>query len=509
MILGTASVPPHPHDWDWIEPFHIFLWMQCQKHASSEAMRADEDLTLALARHVHALPYNGLENRDLDQLRVLILDHLGVCLAGSMLPWGRALAEWVQSMAATGQAPVAGTAIRTAPSHAAFVNATAAHGFEFDDTHDKSLTHAGAPVIATALAVGVQRGASGRAFLEAVAAGYEAMTRAAMATDAAKALKRGFHPTALFGGFGAAAAAGKLMGFAPETYCSAWGLVLSWSGGSMQFAHETEGTTVKRLHGGYGAMSGVICAELAAAGVDGPRRALDGAFGLCRLFGDGPGEEFLAVDPRAPLEIHRVNIKPYNCSRPFHSTIDALREAFGGLPADPANISKIVVRAPRIVAEHHMLRRPGSAMAAQYSLPFVVGAVVTHGPNELGAYEPERLDDERVLRIADMVEAAVDPEMEAMYPERFGSTVQVRFTDGSEQTVTVLDSYGTAANPMPLSAVGQKIAGLGRYAGIKADYEGLASAVSGVADLPDLEPLVAPLLVPVQNQRNQSTVPGT
>ena len=81
------------------------------------------------------------------------------------------------------------------------------------------------------------------------------------ATNAARAIDIGFHPTALFAGFGAAATAAHLLRLAPKQLAQAWGLMLSMAGGSMQFSQEPEGTTVKRLHGGYAALHGVLAAE--------------------------------------------------------------------------------------------------------------------------------------------------------------------------------------------------------------------------------------------------------
>ena len=213
---------------------------------------ADRDRTRLLAEEMSGLAYEALAPEDVEQVKHLLLDHVGVAWRGSDMPWSRALASWAATLGNGSGSAIVGTPARAAPSIAALVNAAAAHGMEFDDTHDESLSHPGAPVIATALAAGTATGAAGEAVIAAIVAGYEVMARAGMAAGAADIIEHGFHPTALFGGFGAATAAAKLYGLDAAGMAQAWGLVLSAAGGSMQFSQDASGTTVKRLHAGYG-----------------------------------------------------------------------------------------------------------------------------------------------------------------------------------------------------------------------------------------------------------------
>ncbi|MDA0230251.1 MAG: MmgE/PrpD family protein, partial [Proteobacteria bacterium] len=251
----------------------------------------DRDLTAVLAENLAALNYETLGAADRTQIKRLVLDHVGVCRRGAEQPWCLALREWAGRYVGSGNSVVFGTTLRTAPNVAALVNASAAHGMELDDTHDSSVSHPGAVVIATALALGIHHQASGGEIMAAIAAGYEAMGRAGRAVGASDVIEFGYHPTALFGGFGAAATAGKLLGLDGRGIASAWGLMLSMAGGSMQFSEDPLGTTVKRLHGGYGAHNGILAAEFAALGIAGPSRALDGRYGLGRLFGQHPNFE--------------------------------------------------------------------------------------------------------------------------------------------------------------------------------------------------------------------------
>ena len=440
-----------------------------------EAASAVCDRTRLLAEEMTGLAYAALAPEDVEQVRRLMLDHAGVAWRGARTPWSRALAAWAASLGNGSGCVVVGSAVRAAPSVAALVNAAAAHGMELDDTHDESLSHPGAPVIAAALAAGSAAGASGEAVIAAIVAGYEVMARAGMATGAAEVIERGFHPTALFGGFGAATAAAKLYGLDAAGMTRTWGLVLSAAGGSMQFSQDASGTTVKRLHAGYGAQHGTMAAEHAGLGIAGPARAFDGRYGLCALFGRSPRPERLERAADAPLQIHRISLKPYPCCRLFHSTIDALREATEEFSLPDEAMAEIRVGGPDILVSQHMLRRPQSVMAAQYSLPYALGASIACGPGRYDAYEEERLADPRILALADKVDAEADDAMQAAFPAHFGSWVEITAPDGARRRVEVLDSRGTPARPLTADAIAGKVAGL---------LEGVEEA-PGVAALAD------------------------
>src|SRR5439155_1672895 len=76
-------------------------------------------------------------------------------------------------------------------------------------TREFPSVHTGCVAVTTALAVGEAAGASGRALLEALVAAVEVMCRVGLAVPGALHARH-FHPTAIAGGFGAVAAAGKL-----------------------------------------------------------------------------------------------------------------------------------------------------------------------------------------------------------------------------------------------------------------------------------------------------------
>ncbi|MEL0022098.1 MAG: MmgE/PrpD family protein, partial [Rickettsiales bacterium] len=250
--------------------------------------------SLELAAEMIALDAATLTEDDIAQLQRLILDYAAVTLCGSAQPWGRKMRAWAQEQKSAGPARLIGSGELANAATAALANGTAAHGYELDDTHEASSSHPGAVVITAALAVAAETGAQGRDILAAIAAGYEAMSRIGRAAISQKVTERGFHATCLFGPFGAAAAAAKLMNLDAEGLARSWGLALSMVSGSSQFAHEPQGTMVKRMHAGIPAMHGVMAAQLGRLEMSAPINSLEGPLAFYHLYSESPNLDLLA-----------------------------------------------------------------------------------------------------------------------------------------------------------------------------------------------------------------------
>jgi 2-methylcitrate dehydratase PrpD len=450
------------------------------------------DLTAALAAEMTKLGLADLSEGDRAQLTKLVVDHLGCGYRGATLPWGLAMRGWAAPYAGAGSAVLYANGTRVPPPVAALVNGAAAHGLELDDTHDRSVSHPGAVVQAAAFAVAEACGSSGAEVLAAITAGYEVMGRVGAATGANTVIERGFHPTCLFGSFGAATAAAKLMGLDAERLQRAWGLALSLAGGSMQFSQDAQGTTVKRLHGGYAAQHGVLAAELAERGIDGPAQAFDGTYGLLNMVGEAPQPDRLLPPADGVRAIHAISFKPYPCCRLFHSTLDALAEVSDGFALAMEDVAEIDVGGPAILVTQHMLRRPTSVMAAQYALPFTLATAFVHGPHSVDGFSEAAQGDARILALADKVVSHRDGEMEAAFPDHFGSTVTLTATDGTVREARVLDSLGTPGNPLSLDALIEKFDGLVGPTGAGIDGAETARQAAALAGAQSVDALIAP-----------------
>jgi 2-methylcitrate dehydratase PrpD len=251
----------------------------------------------------------------------LITDQLGVALASSMLPWNRKVLEYVQEMGVNGDAPVIGTAARTSLEYAALVNGTFGHGFELDDYCTPCGAHVGCVVLPAALAVANQLHASGRDFLTAFAIGAEIILRVGFALTVRGIAARGFHSTSVYGPFGAAAAAGKLLKLDKHAMTYALGIAGSHCSGTTEY--DQTGGDIKRLHAGIAGMAGIRAALLAKRGFTAPPTVLEGKNGTLNAFSQRPEPAKLTEALGTDFYMLKTRIKPYACCGAIIPEIDA------------------------------------------------------------------------------------------------------------------------------------------------------------------------------------------
>ena len=419
---------------------------------------ADDSRTAQLADFVTGLHAGNVPQSAYQRATELVVDHLAVTLHGLDLPWSKIMAGYVEEEGGRADSTLYGRG-RVPARMAALANGTIAHGIELDDTHDESMSHPGAVVIPASLAVAELTNASGRDFLTAIIAGYEAQARAG-ASLTGDLMLRGFHPTALSGVFGSSTAVARLLRLSSDQLQSAWGLAVSMASGVMQFTQDPQGTMVKRMHAGFPSHNGVVAAQLASRGFRGPRQALDGKQGFSHVFSPHPDESFLNKDLGKTWAIENISVKFYACCRLFHAMVDAIGECRADQSWSLNDVRGIEAFGPRMMSEGHMQYRPESVMSAQYSLPYSIAAALKLDPRDPRSFNDEAMKRKDVLALADLVTASVDPELEAKFPAKYAGGIRFRLGNGRVVEHRLLDSFGTPARPVDRAGIEGKFRAL-------------------------------------------------
>src|SRR5512145_2767899 len=167
--------------------------------------------TEKLVSFVKETSYKDLPQEVIHQAKRCFLDLIGVALGGARQPLVRILIKTVKETGGNSQATVIGNGLKTSTLNAALINGAMAHALDFDDTHIGSIIHPSAPVIPAVLALGERLKSTGKSALEAFVIGYEVEIRIGLGMGS-KHYNRGWHTTSTCGRFGAAVAAGKLLG---------------------------------------------------------------------------------------------------------------------------------------------------------------------------------------------------------------------------------------------------------------------------------------------------------
>ena len=248
----------------------------------------------------------------------------------------RALAGWDED----GPCTAIGHARALSAAGAAFVNGTAAHGEDFDDTFEGGPVHAGAVIVPAVLAVCERDRIDGKAALDGIAVGIELMCRLGLVAPK-MVHKAGFHPTAVFGAMGAAAAVGTALRLDQKQIVDALGIAGSMASGIIEYL--AEGTWTKRMHAGWAAQSGMRAALLARAGFIGPRTVFEGAHGFFHGFANTTTGNFDALtgDFGTRWVTQTLAFKPYPCGTMTHPYIDCARR-LGARGIKPDDIVEMV-----------------------------------------------------------------------------------------------------------------------------------------------------------------------
>jgi 2-methylcitrate dehydratase PrpD len=428
-----------------------------------------------------------------------VLDIIGLALAAdTVAEAGGSVTEAVASMASvwggTGQSTAIGVAEKLPAPSAALINGTRAHALDFDDTHLPSVLHPSASVVPAALAAAEAANADGPTLLAAIAAGVEITNRLGMGSydrsiNNSVFFEHGLHATSICGTVGSAVAAAMIAGLDVDGIAHAMGIAASMGAGLIE-ANRTGGT-VKRIHCGWAAHSGLVAAAMAAGGITGPPTVFEGRFG----FFEGLSRGFLQTDAVISelgmrWELLRTFFKPYPTNHFTHAGIDAAlaMRAYG---LDPADIIGIELGAPapvlRTIAEPvEEKAKPRSGYHGKFSGPFTV-AVALLGGGGLGValddFSDERAQDAEHLRLAGLVRCVADEEATTVFPNQFPGVLRVTTKGGSLVEHRVRYNRGGPENPLSLAELGIKFAtnaeralGPAQAARVRAAVEGLATA---------------------------------
>ena len=409
-------------------------------------------LSADLAEWTLGLRYEDLPARVIADVKWRMLDTLGLVISGAGTPMGRAVHAASSGLGSGRRARLIPSGKRTAAPTAALAHGTQAHAEDFDDTHNESIMHSSAPVVATVLALGEAVQASGREATVLVAAGNELNCRLGCVAPG-QFHDHGFHPTSVLGTITAALLAARLLGLDAERAVHAAGIAGSQASGILE-AYE-DGTWSKTLHPGWAAHAGVIAGMLAKAGFTGPCTVLEGRFGLYRSFlgGSGPSFDFERVTAGLGRRWEQLDssFKPYPCAHAIHSFVDAALELRAALGIEPERIARIEARvAPYFVAlicePRAQKLRPGTPTHARASLQYAIAAALRAGALGPEHYTEAAIEDREVLALADKVAWTLDP---APLPTtQYRGIVTIETKDGRRETVECPHNRGSRENPM-------------------------------------------------------------
>src|SRR6202163_942550 len=363
-----------------------------------------------LAEKIFALKPGALPASTTRKCEDLLIDVIGLCVTARNEDYARSALAGSDD---DGPCTVIGHRRMLTAASAAFVNGTAAHGEDFDDTFEGGPVHAGAVIVPAVLAACERHNPDGGMALTGIAVGTEVLCRLSLVVPKA-VHKAGFHPTAIFGAIGAAAGVGAALGLNAKQIVDALGIAGSMAGGIIEYL--AEGAWTKRLHAGWAAQSGIRAALLARQGFVGPRTVFEGVHGLFHGFAHTTKGDYDALigDFGERWVTETLAFKPYPCGTMTHPYIDCARRLAGrGIKAEA--IKEMVCEVAEgtvhrlwepLAAKQH----PGNGYGAKFSTPYCIAAGFVRGNVGLDDFSDAAGREPAGVALASKVGYRIDPD---------------------------------------------------------------------------------------------------
>ncbi len=411
--------------------------------------------TQNLAEFLCLLNYEQIPEGVIDRIKCSVLDGIACGYFGSTSPWGEIMKEFVQEQESRQESTLWATEIKAQAINTVLALGTFIHAYDFDDYHNAKV-HPGAVVIPVALALAEREGFSGKDFLLAVVCGYETMIRVSLSVNPNSARSKGWHLTGTCGVFGAAAAAGKIMGLNVEQMT--WALGLAGTQASGLWAFNMDGAMSKRFHPGRASQSGILAVELAKKGFSGPKHILDAEDGgIWSATSNSPNPEELLCDIGEIFRCEETNIKPHASCASTHSAIDAVHEIMDKQDFEIENIEEIVILTSEgVKTQTGFDYLPENVLQAQMSIKYAVALALKYRTILPYHMEKEYFSSSELRELMKKVSVKIDQEMDEIYPKHFCNKVRIHMKDGNSYECKVLDPFGSKERPLSWDNVVEK-----------------------------------------------------
>lgn len=408
------------------------------------------DVTATLARYVVSAPAESVPANVRREAVRSFLNWTGCAVGGSQHPSVDIALAAISPFAGRDQAAVLGRAERLDALNAALLNGIASHVFDFDDTHLRTIIHPAGPVASAILSLAQLQPISGRDLLHAFILGVEVECRIGNAVYPAH-YDIGWHITGTAGVFGAAAAAGRLLGLSEQQMIWALGIAGTQSSGF----REMFGTMCKSFHPGRAAQNGLLSAVLAQRDFTSSNRVLEAPRGFTHVMSTDRNFDEITQGLGDSFEIALNTYKPFACGIVIHPIIDGcvqLRNEFG---LKAAEIESIELEVDPLVLELTGKKTPQVGLEGKFSVYHSAAVAIIEGRAGEEEYSDASVRDLEVVALRDRVRATASHTV-----AEDECHVTIRLKDGRVLRKHVEHAIGSLARPMSDGDLNAKFNGL-------------------------------------------------
>jgi 2-methylcitrate dehydratase PrpD len=404
------------------------------------------DTTKQFGAFLARFRFEDLSERAVHEARRGLIDWIGCALAGSTHPTIDKLLTVLTAISGKPQASVLGRKRKLGLMEAALANGQMGHMLDYDDTHMGGVVlHTSGPILAALLPLIELGGVSGRDFICAYAAGFEAGVRVGQSAPGHHA--GGWHLTGTLGSIAAGAAAARLLHLDAPRMIHALGIAATQAAGMQQ----NRGTMCKSFHAGKAASNGLLAALLAEQGFDSTDEMIEGKRGFCRIYSDKAAPELVLEELGARWEIARNGHKPYACGVVLHPALDAMIALRGTRVRTPAEIERVELSVHPFAVRITGLADPATGLQSKFSIYHAAAVAYLDGCAGIAQFTDERAAMADVVALRGKIEARID---ETLAKDQAAATLIA--TSGERVETRVEHASGTVENPMSDRAIEDK-----------------------------------------------------
>ncbi len=409
-----------------------------------------------------------------------IVNWIGVAVGGSHHETVDIAVATLQPYSGPPKASLFGRSERFDPLRGALINGISSHVLDFDDTHLKTIIHPAGPVAAALFALAEDRKIGGAEFVHAFILGTEVECRLGNAIFPSH-YEMGWHITGTCGVFGAAAAAGKILGLNEKQMLWALGTAATQASGlKIMF-----GTMCKSFHPGRAAENGLLAALLAAKGFTSSEQSLEGREGYIYAASREHNYDELTRGLGDHYEISLNTYKPFACGIVIHPIIDGMLQFRANDNLQAADVESIAVRANPQVLKLTGKKTPQTGLEGKFSVYHSAAVALVRGYAGMKEYTDEVVLDPQVIAVRDRVQVTTDP---AVHEDEVFLTVTTK--DGRKLEKHVEHAIGSLGKPMSDADLEFKFLQLADGVLPKAQAEKLLKAAWNIEALTDAGGLV-------------------
>jgi 2-methylcitrate dehydratase PrpD len=378
-----------------------------------------------------------------------ILNYVGCAVGGSSHQTVQCALDALAPFSGPAAASLMGRRERLDVLHAALFNGMSSHVLDYDDTQLSTIIHPAGPVASVLFPLAEQRGLAGADFVHAFVLGVEVECRIGKAVYPSH-YEAGWHITGTAGVFGAAAAAGKLLGLNARQMTWALGIAATQSSG----LKEMFGTMCKAFHPGRAAQNGLTAALLASKNFTSSEQGIESPRGFAHVMASARDFSAITRGLGEDFEIAENTYKPFACGIVIHPVIDACRTLRDEHPLTADMIERIDVRVHPLVLELTGKRSPQTGLEGKFSVFHAAAVAILHGSAGPREFTDAVVRDPQVVALRDRVHATIDA---TLTEEQAHVAIQQK--NGARLQRFVKHAVGSLQNPMTDSDLEKKFHG--------------------------------------------------